>query len=313
MERIVQDAATGGQTPPENRPLPDRDIREDDRALDPRALADLRAAENALARFEAANRHEREDAGAGVKRPAARGEGPSALERFKRSAEKIARSAEIGKRPFVADKADGFAAFPEKGRPEIGCELFLAARNAAEKARRQEADPGVEQRLWRVDPEGRDAVPFGLKRRVSPRLPVFDDGERGRPAAGAVRPQKTREIGLDRGIAVDDEEISVLEKGGSVSKGSGSSENLRLLEEDELRHVRRAFGQVLLDLAAEVMEVDSGFRHAGVFQPLEVSAGERDIQEGQEGFGDALRHRPEPQSSPGGQEKGLHASRSRKA
>ena len=121
---------------------------------------------------------------------AAIGKGPTPVERFERRAEQIARAAEICKGSRVAHQCDFPRAIPKKGRAKIGCELFLAARNAAENGLRQHADPRVVPGLWRMGPECRDAVPFGLKRRVSLGLPVFD-------AAEVMEIQKTMSSGSD--------------------------------------------------------------------------------------------------------------------
>jgi hypothetical protein len=74
-------------------------------------------------------------------------EPPSPRELFERRAEQIARAAELHVRRMIQDET-----------------ALLAQRSVG---------PGS----WTVDPEGRDAVPFGLKRRVVLRVPVFGRDE----------------------------------------------------------------------------------------------------------------------------------------
>jgi hypothetical protein len=74
-------------------------------------------------------------------------------------------------------------------------EIALAAEHHVRRLIRDEADllrgagRSVEPGSWSVDPESRDAVPFGLKRRVVLRVPVF-------PAA-AARPAQPAETAAE--------------------------------------------------------------------------------------------------------------------
>ena len=105
--------------------------------------------------------------------PASPRKGSTALERFERRAQEIARAAEIGERALVQDEAEFFPPLVEQRLPEVRDQRRLAGRDAREQPGREHADAGVEQGPWAADAEGRDAVPFGLKRRVPVRVPDF--------------------------------------------------------------------------------------------------------------------------------------------
>jgi hypothetical protein len=167
--RIVSaggDAPTRHETVGETGAVPDLDPGPDDAAPQGSTPSDPSAPQDAVGRLEPGRRFSGEDtqplielAGSGGKRSAAR-------ERFERRAEEIARAAEIGVRAMMEDEAKLFPPLVEERLPQICDERGLARGNAGKQPRRENADPGVEQGAWAVDAEGRDAVPFGLKRRV---------------------------------------------------------------------------------------------------------------------------------------------------
>lgn len=96
----------------------------------------------------------------GVEEPASPG---SPRERFERRAEEIARAAELHVRRMMEEES----------------KLLGAAQRSV--------DPGS----WTVDPERRDAMPFGLTRRVVLRVPVFrnenEEAVTGEPASDLRR------------------------------------------------------------------------------------------------------------------------------
>ena len=87
---------------------------------------------------------------------------PSPRERFEKQAEEIARAAEVHVRRMMDEESALL------GRP---------------------VSPGP----WSVDPESRDTVPFGLKRRVVLRVPVFRRDE-GIPEESASELRKIRAL-----------------------------------------------------------------------------------------------------------------------
>ena len=95
-----------------------------------------------------------------IKGPAFFEQRPSALERFKRRVQEIARAAEIGGRSSLPLPG------PDAGEKPYGRCGRVCAR----------------QQPRTLCPEARDSVPFGLKRRVAVGLPVFDGQERRGPA-----------------------------------------------------------------------------------------------------------------------------------
>jgi hypothetical protein len=131
-----------------------------------------------------------------------------------------------------------------------------------------------------VDPEARDAVPFGLKRRVPIRVPVLGDEERRGAPRVTVSADQTGEVGRDRGIGVDGQKVAAasLQKRGRVAEGAGSAQDLWLVEKRELRKVRRLLAQVALDLVREVMQINRYFAEAGLVEAAQVRASERDVQ-----------------------------------
>ncbi len=229
------------------------------------------------ARLEGGRRPSGEDAPADVEIAAAFREGPSARERFERRAEEIARAAEVGVRAMMEDEAQLLAPLVEERLPQVGDEGGLAGRNAGQEPRGEGADAGVEERAWAVDAEGRDAIPFGLKRRVVLRVPVFRDEERRGAPRFAVPGEKAGEVGLDRGIGVDDEEVVLPEELGRVAERSGRPQDPLLREKAEVRKVRRLLAQVALDLVAQMMEINRYFADAGLVKSPEVRHRERDV------------------------------------
>ena len=99
-------------------------------------------------------------------------EPPSPRERFERRAEEIARAAERHVRRMIDDEA-----------------AVLAQRSVA-----------FEPASWTVDPESRDTVPFGLKRRVVLRVPIFRRDE-AVPDESACELRRVRS--LMAGLALD--------------------------------------------------------------------------------------------------------------
>jgi hypothetical protein len=245
---------------------------------DPRSGADTDAAENALGRVEAGRRLSEEDTLPVIEVPASLRKRSSALERFERRAQEIARAAEIGVRAMMQDEAELFPALVEQRLPQVGDEGRLSRRDAREQPGREHADAGIEQRPWAPDAEGRDAIPFGLKRRVLLRVPVFRDEERRGAPRFPVTREEGREIGLDRSIGVDDEKVPVRQELSGVAQRAGCAENRRLPEKHELRQVRRFLAQLALDLVAQVMEINRYFADAGLMKPPEMRARERDVE-----------------------------------
>ena len=93
-----------------------------------------------------------------IKGPAFFEQRPSALERFKRRVDEIARAA------------------------EIGGSSFLPGPHAGEQTDKRRGQVRARQQPRTLGPGTRDSVPFGLKRRVAVGLPVFDGQERRGPA-----------------------------------------------------------------------------------------------------------------------------------
>src|SRR4030095_560519 len=144
----------------------------------------------------------REDTDAFVEAPAFPGKRSAAIERFERRAEEIARAAEVGVRAMMEDEAELFggsvSAFEER-LPEVRHQRGFPGGNPREHARGESADARVEQRPCFVDAEGRDAIPFGLKRRVVIRVPIFRDEERRRAPRFPVATDEARGVGLEGG------------------------------------------------------------------------------------------------------------------
>jgi hypothetical protein len=247
-------------------------------AQDPGPGADVNAAEHARGGVEAGRRLSEEDTLPVIEVPASLRKGSSALERFERRAQEIARAAEIGVRALMQDEAKFFPPAVEQRLPEVCDQGRLAGRDAAEQPGREHADAGVEQGPWAADAEGRDAIPFGLKRRVYLRVPIFRDEERRGAPRVAVGRNEGREVGLDRGIRVDDEKVAAFQESAGIAQSPGGAEDLRLREKRELRQVRRFLAQMALDLVAQVMEINRYFADAGLAKPPQMCDREGNIE-----------------------------------
>ena len=247
-------------------------------AQDPGPGADPNAAEHARGGVEAGRRLSEEDTLPVIEVPASLRKGSSALERFERRAQEIARAAEIGVRALMQDEAQFFPPPVEQRLPEVRDQGRLAGRDAPEQPGREHADPGVEQGPWASDAEGRDAIPFGLKRRVYLRVPIFRDEERRRAPRVTVGGDQGREVGLDRGIGVDDEKVAAFQESAGIAQRSGGAEDLRLREKRELRQVRRFLAQLALDLVAQVMEINRYFADAGLAKPPQMCDREGNVE-----------------------------------
>jgi hypothetical protein len=245
---------------------------------DPRSGADPDAAEDAVGCNESRRRFPEEDTLPVIEVPASLRKRSSALERFERRAQEIARAAEIGVRAMMQDEAQFFPPFVEQRLPQMGDERRLAGRDAREQPGREHAHAGVEQRPWAADAEGRDAVPFGLKRRVYLRVPIFRDEERRGSPRFPVTGEQGGEVGLDRGVGVDDEKVPGRQELPGVAQRAGGAEDRRLREKRELRQVRRLLAQLALDLIAQVMEINRYFADAGLAKPPEMCDRERNIE-----------------------------------
>lgn len=240
-----------------------------------------------------------EDPRSGRKRSAAR-------ERFERRAEEIAGLAEVREGAVVLEPADFLPPF-EDALPQVD-ERALARRDVGKEPRGEHTDAGEEK--WFIpapaalSPEARDAVPFGLKRRIPVGLPIGYDEKRGEPAALAVALEKSSVVGLDGGVRIDDEEISAREESGRVREAARRAQDPGLGEEDELWQFRRAVDQVLLDLMAEMMEIHAGFANAEPREMREVGSGERDVQIRKERLGDSFGDRTKTHSASGREQEG---------
>jgi hypothetical protein len=247
-------------------------------AQDPGPGADLNAAEHARGGVEAGRRLSEEDTLPVIEVPASLRKGSSALERFERRAQEIARAAEIGVRALMQDETQFFPPPVEQRLPEVRDQGRLAGRDAPEQPGREHADPGVEQGPWAADAEGRDAIPFGLKRRVYLRVPIFRDEERRGAPRVTVGSDEGREVGLDRRIGVDDEKVAALQESAGVAQRAGGAEDLGLPEKRELRQVRRFLAQLALDLVAQVMEINRYFADAGLAKPPQMCDREGNVE-----------------------------------
>jgi hypothetical protein len=248
----------------------DRHAVPDDRSPNRSSGIDPDASQDAVGGFEASRRLSDEDTQPMIEIPAPFRKGSGARERFERRAEEIARAAEIGERLLMEDKADLLPPFVEEGLPEMRHQAGLAGRDPREESRRQDADAGVEERTWSVDPERRDSVPFGLKRRVVLRVPVFRDQERRGTPRVAMPGGEAGEVRGDGGVGVDDQKIPSAQERRCVAQSAGGPENLGLFEKRELRKIRRLMAQVALDLMAQVMEINRYFADAGLLKPPEM-------------------------------------------
>ena len=252
---------------PDNRALPDRRVADQD------AGADRGAPDDTALRGEPVSRVPREDAGPIVEAPAPERKRSAAIERFERRAEEIARAAEVGVRAMMEEEAElfrGSSSPLEERLPQVGHQRGFPGGNPREDARGEGADTRVEQRPCFVDAEGRDAIPFGLKRRVVIRVPIFRDEERRRTPRFAVATDQGREVGLESGVRVDDQKVAGPEKRSGVAERSGGSQQPGLTEEGELRQLRCLVAQVALHLVAEVMQINRYFADSGLVKSPEM-------------------------------------------
>lgn len=262
-----EDSSAGREASMDPSAGADFDAVPDGAVHDTRASADLRPAEDAAGDIEVPNGLEREDPPAGVESPSAFRKRSAAVQRFERRAEEIARAAQVLEGAAVEEPADLVVRLFQEKRPEIGDERRRPAGNPAEKLRGQDADARVQERPFDRHTESRDSIPFGLKRRVSVGLSVFDGEQCRTPTTCGVCLPQPGKVEIDRGIAVDDEEIFATEPGGGVLQGSGGPEDRILSEELQLGQVHRAIAKVALDFVAEVMEIDARFADALARKP----------------------------------------------
>jgi hypothetical protein len=235
------------------------------------------ASEHAFGGGEARRRLSEEDTQPILEIPAVFRKRASAVERFERRAQEIARAAEIGERALMRDEPQLFPPFVEERLPQMRHERSLSGRDSAQQARRQDRDAGVQEWPWSLDAEGRDAVPFGLKRRVVLRVPVFRDEERRGAPRFAVALEESGQVGRDGRVGVDDEKVVAGQKRGGVAEGAGRPEDPGLREERELRKIHRIMAQVALDLVAQVMEINRYFADAGLVKFPEMRDREGDV------------------------------------
>jgi hypothetical protein len=172
-----------------------------------------------------------------VKGPGFFPERPSALERFKRRVQEIARAAEITARGPVA------------------------ARNAGEEARKHRRYSCFGMEPQTVSPETRDSVPFGLKRRVAVGFPIFEDRQHDGRVTLSASGEGGPRVALDRGVRVQGKLVRDEPRGHVLERSRGGRDRL-LPEEAHLRQLRRAVKQVALDLLAEMMEIDAVLQQA---------------------------------------------------
>ncbi len=203
-------------------------------------------------------------------------DGSSARERFERRAEEIARAAEVGVRAMMEDEARLFPLpFVDERLPPVDEKRGLPRPIAEQGPPRDHADSGVERGAWVVDAEDRDAIPFGLKRRVVLRVPVFRDAERRGEPRFAVVSEDRGEVCRDRRIGIDGDKVGVGQVGDCVAERPGRAET-RLSEMEEIGRVRRLLAQVALDLVAQMMEINRYFAEAGLVKSPEVRRRRRD-------------------------------------
>ncbi len=251
----------------EDRTVPDRGV------ADRRARADRAAPEDTARRGESVNPVLREDADAFVEAPASTRKRSAAIERFERRAEEIARAAEVGVRAMMEDEAElfgGSAPTFEERLPEVRHQRGFPGGNPREHSRSEGADTRVEQRPCFVDAEGRDAIPFGLKRRVVIRVPIFRDEERRRAPRFPVGPDESGEVGLEGRVRVDDQKVGDPQERSGVAERAGGSEQPGFSEEGELRQLRCLVAQVALHLVAEVMQINRYFADSGLVKSPEM-------------------------------------------
>jgi hypothetical protein len=303
-----RNAASRDEAVRKTRAFPDPDTVPQSRAANPGAAADLGMPDHAFGDVGTLGQLPGEDTELWVEIPAADRELSSASERFERRAEEIARSAEIRERTLVQQEADRLLAGVEQRLPQVPNEGGLAGRNPREEARREYANTRIQQGAWSVDAEGRDAIPFGLKRRVVLRIPILRDEECRGPARLPVPGQQPGKVGSDRRVGIDHQKVAGGEERRSVPQGAGRAEDLRLAEKRELRKVRRILAQVALDLIAEMMKINCYFANAGLVKSPELRLRKRHVEERQQGLRDRLGDGPESQSAARAKEDRSHRS-----
>jgi hypothetical protein len=276
--------------------------------LEIRASGPMRARPRTLEEVSIGHRPERQNPRGRVEGTAAGREGKGARERFERRAQEIARAAEVGEGSIVPEVTDP-ATLGQQRLPEIGDQRSLSGGDPRQQVGRENANAGVQERGWAFAAESRDAVPFGLQRRVAVGLPVLDDEQGRRGLRRPVGREQGGGLEGDRRVGVDDQEVVSLEPPRGVSQRPRGPQYPGFPEELELRKVARLLAEAALDLVAQVVEIDARLADAAAAQALEVRPQERDVQEGQEGLGNRVGHRPEPLAAPGGKEEGLHGKR----
>jgi len=251
-------------------------------ALEAGARVDTGVSEYAVESVAPRRGSKGESAPALVERAGSSRERSSPLERFERRAQKIARAAEVGVIAGVEHVADLLPALGEEGLPQVGDERGLARGNPPEQTRGEDADARVQEGPSVAGPEARDAVPFGLKRRVPVGVSVFSHQQSRRPAGAAMAGKEAGVIWGDRGVRVDDEKIAIAARQESrcVAQGSRRTEQDRLAEKRELWRSRRLLAQAALDLIAQVMEIHRHLADAGLLKPLEVRGRDGDVEKG---------------------------------
>jgi len=309
MAGAGEDPSAGGQAAVNLRGGSDLDTVPDDAVGEAGAFADLGQTDHASGGFETVEIIAREHEPSRIEVSTACGKRSAAVERFERRAEEIARAAEIIEWTPMEEPADLLALLREKRCPEVGDESGFSGGNACEEARGHGADACVEERVVSSGAEGRDSVPFGLKRRIPVGISILDDEERRRPAALTVSGEKGGKIRLDDRVRVHDEEVAPGEPAGGVPERARRAEDLRLQEEAQVREIRRAIAQMAFDLFAKMMKIDARFQDAVAGEPRQVRPNQRDVQEREERLGNTLGDRPETHAPARSEEKGPHEGR----
>jgi hypothetical protein len=132
----------------------------------------------------------------------------------------------------------------ERRAAEIALAAEFHVRRMMEEESRLAPGGGGGPAGWTVEAEHRDTVPFGLKRRVVLRVPVF----RREDAAEAP-----------------EDEILLPEELGLAGADSRS-----IRAENELRRIRGLMAQIAVDLIAQVIEINRYFASAGLVRPPEL-------------------------------------------
>jgi len=180
----------------------------------------------------------------------------------------------------VQQETDLLPALLEERLPEVGDERRLARGNPAEKGSRKNADARVHERPAAAGPEARDAVPFGLKRRVPVGVSVFSHQQCRRPSGSAVAGEELGVARRDGGVGVDDEKVPACARQESrrIAKRARGAEQDPLAEKRELWRSRRLLAQAALDLIAQVMEIHRHLADAGMLKPLEMRRRDGDVE-----------------------------------